>query len=98
MFYQTGTFNGIDTCSASSYGNFDFRSKLSAESEARSISNHLDIHAHLSKLREENTISEFVESGKREFANRYSSSIDYSRYRKGATFVSHEASVVLQRK
>jgi hypothetical protein len=96
MFHQTGTFNGIDTCSATSYGNFHFRSKLMAESEARSISNRPDINAHLSKLRSENVISKFVESGKRNFANRYSNSIDYPRFTKGATYVSLEASIVLQ--
>ena len=96
MFNQTGTFNGIDTCSATSYGNFDFISKLTAEAEARSIFNRSDINAHLSKLREENVISEYVESGRRDFATRFSRSKDYSRFVKGGTYVSLEASISLQ--
>ena len=31
LFHQTGSFNGIDTCSATSFGRFNFRSKLSME-------------------------------------------------------------------
>ena len=63
MFHQKGTFNGLDTCSAISYGNFDFTSKLTSEAEARSITNRPDINAHLSKLQNKNVISEFVEKG-----------------------------------
>ena len=96
MFQQTGTFNGIDTCSATSYGNFDFSSKLSAEAQARSISNRPDINAHLSRLRKEKVISEYVESGQREFADRFSSSLDYTRFTNGGTYVSLEASISLQ--
>lgn len=96
MFHQSGTFNGIDTCSATNYGNFDFSSKLTAEAEARSITNRPDINAHLSKLREENVISKYTELGRRDFAARFSRSIDYSRFVIGGTYVSLEASISLQ--
>ena len=67
------------------------------EAEARSITNRPDINAHLTKLKEDGVISEFVESGKRLFATRFSSSIDYSKYTKGATFVSLENSMSMQK-
>ena len=96
MFHQTGSFNGIDTCSATSFGEFNIQSKLLFEAEARSISNRPDINALLTKLREENIISPRIEDGRRSFASSFSSSTDYSRYWKGATYVSLESSIILQ--
>ena len=96
MFQQSGSFNGIDTCSATSYGRFDFNSKLIRESEARSIANRPDINAHLSKLREEDIISQYAEDGRRSFATSFSSTVNYERLAKGATYVSLESSVILQ--
>ena len=60
-----GIFNGIDTCSHTSYGNYNFRSKLSFEADALSISNRPDVNAHLRKLSNDNSMSEFVEKEKR---------------------------------
>ena len=96
LFQQTGSFNGIDTCSATSYGKFNFGSKLSMEAEARSISNRHDLNAHLSKLRQDGVISEFVEAGNRDFSKKHSSTIDYNKYIKDTTFVSLENSTILQ--
>ena len=96
LFQQTGSFNGIDTCSATSYDNFNFDSKLSMEVEARSISNRHDLNEHLNKLTQDGVLSEFVEKGKRDFAEKYSRTIDYSKYLKGATYVSLENSMILQ--
>jgi hypothetical protein len=96
MFHQTGSFNGIDTCSATSFGEFNIKSKLLFEAEARSIANRPDINALLTKLREEDIISPHIEDGRRSFASAFSSSTDYSRYWKGATYVSLESSVILQ--
>ena len=87
MFRQMGNFNGIDTCSATSYGDFSFKSLLQSEAQARSISNRPDINAHLSKLRKEEIISGYVEDGCREFASDYSLHIDYSKYAKGKYFL-----------
>ena len=83
MFKQTGNFNGIDTCSASSYGDFSEISLLSSEAEARSIYNRPDINAHLSKLTKEKVITSFVEDGARKFAKQYSDGINYSKYVQG---------------
>ena len=66
------------------------------EAEVRSISNRHDLSEHLNKLRQNGVISEFVETGKRDFAEKYSSTIDYSKFIKGATFVSLENSMILQ--
>ena len=64
MYHQNGNFNGTGTCSATSFGKFNFNSILSTEAKAISIMNCPDINAHLRKLRQNNIISEFVESGK----------------------------------
>ena len=96
MFQQTGSFNGIDTCSATSYGRFDFNSKSIRESESRSIFNRPYINVNLSKLREENIISQYVEDGRRSFASSFSSSVNYERLAKGSTYISLESSVILQ--
>ena len=47
---------------------------------------------------QDNIISEYVDSDKWAFSNRFSSTIDYLKYTKGATFVSIEASIILQDK
>ena len=94
--HQTGTFNGIDTCAATSYGNFNFRLLLLSQSKARSISNRPDVSAHLTKLKEEGEISKFVESGKRNFADEFSSSTGYSKHVEGARHISLEEIIMLQ--
>ena len=50
IFYQYEKLNGIDTCSASSYGNFDSTSNLLEEYEYRSMLNRPNINAHLKEL------------------------------------------------
>jgi hypothetical protein len=94
---QQGTFNGIDTCNTVTYGRFDFNSKLSSEAEARSIFNHPDINDYLTKLQNENIISQYVEKGKRDFLSRYTEGINYGKFITGATFVNLENSIILQR-
>ena len=96
LFHQTGSFNGTDTYFATSFGKLNVGSKLSIEVEARSISNRHDLNARLTNLRQDGVISEFVEAGKRDFAENFSSTIDYSKYIKGAAFVSLENSMLLQ--
>ena len=95
MFHQTGTFNGIETFSATRFGGFNFNSILYEEVEARSVVNCPDINAHLKKLRQENIISQFFKSGKQEFAPYFSSNIDDSKYSRVATFVSLEIIIIL---
>ena len=48
MHEQRGTFNGIDTCSITNFGNFDCCSYLRHESECRSIKFRPDINPLLS--------------------------------------------------
>ena len=50
----------------------------------------------MSKLREDNIISEYVESGWQVIAAKFSSDIDYTHYLRGGTYVSQEASIILQ--
>ena len=88
MFLQTGRFNGIGTCSATRFIILRFYYTLSAGDKTRSIVNIPYINAHLRKLGQENIISVFVEIGKREFAARFSSNIDYHKYSMGEIFVS----------
>ena len=64
MHEQRGTFNGIDTCNITSCRNFNFRSVLLRNAEARSIINRSDINALLSQMVEEGTMSKCVAEGK----------------------------------
>ena len=95
MFHQIVAFNGIETCSATSFINSDFKYILSTEAEAISITNLPDVNSRLSKLRQDNIISEYIESSKRAFSNRFSSTIDCFKYTKYAAFVSLEARMIL---
>ena len=97
IFHHSGTFDDIDTCSATSYWNFDSASKLLVESEARSIFNIPDINARLKKLMSESIISEFLESGKHDFSKEYLISINCPHHTKGSTYVILEASMILQK-
>ena len=90
------TFNGISTCSHTSYGNYNFRSNLSFEAETRSMSNRSDVNAHLSKLSNDNAMSEFIEKEKRCYAD-FLQTINCTQCSYGAAFVSLEASVILKR-
>ena len=97
MFQQCGTFNGIDTCSATMHGRFDLPpSLLLQESESRSIYNRSDINAHLSSLVSQGVISDVVAQSKVEAAQSFSQSVDYEKYYAGATYVSLENSMVMQ--
>ena len=97
MFQQMGSFNGIDTCSHRSYGNFSFWSKLSFEAGARSISNRPNINVHSRQLSSDKIMSEYIEKEKRCYAENFSQTMNYTQYNYGATFVSLEASIILQR-
>ena len=56
MFQQARTFNEIDTCINTSFGNFDFTFILNLELEACSRTNYSYIDVHLTKLRKANMI------------------------------------------
>ena len=87
MFHQTVTLNGIEKFSTTSFRNFHFKSILSTETEAISIKNRPDINAHLSKLRLEHIISEYVESGAREFYNISSIIVEYLKHKVHYTII-----------
>jgi len=72
MHTQTGTFNGLDTCSCTTFHKFDKCSKLSSEIVSRSITNRPDINAHVNTLVSENVLSNFAANGMREEALRIS--------------------------
>ena len=75
---------------------FGLKYILSAEDDAILIINCPDINDHLSKLSQEKVISEYFESIKISFSNRFSITIDYLKYTKGATFVSIGESMIFQ--
>lgn len=97
MYQQTGSFSGIDTCTQTSYGRFDFVSKLSREAEARSIANRPDINAHLNSLVDDEIMSDFLAEDKRKHAVEFSQEVNYEHYTYGSTYVPLEAAMVMQR-
>ena len=65
MHEQRGTFNGIDSYSLKYFHRFDFTSKISAESEARSLVNRMNINAILTQLTKENVIGIYIANSRR---------------------------------
>ena len=57
MSEQRGSFQGVDTCSVTNFGDFSFTSVLLDESESRSIALRPDINALLMKFQKENQLS-----------------------------------------
>ena len=97
MHEQRGTFNGIDTCNITSYRNFNFRSVLLRNAEARSIINRPDINALLSQMVEEGTMSKCVAEGKRVHAQKKFGDFNFHKYVVGATYVPLECAILMQR-
>ena len=77
MHKQRGTFNGIDTCSVTNYGNFDFCSKLLDKSKGRSIKNHPDTDDLLTLLSNAHIISANVTTTRREAGEEACEGIDF---------------------
>ena len=67
MSHKNGTFNVIETRSDTKFGIFNFKYVLSAEAKVIPIKNLPDINNKLIKTSQYNIISEYVDSGKREF-------------------------------
>jgi hypothetical protein len=97
MNEQRGSFNGIDTCSITNYGRFDFCSKLQHENECRSIGNRPDINALLTQLCKEKVMSKFVANIKRDDAELYCRDINFDVFTEGGTYVPIEAAMTMQR-
>ena len=96
MHEQKGSFNGIDTCSVTFFGKFDFQSTLSAVSDARALSQRPDINSHLTTLVKEKIISSDTASSRIAEAELISRTIDYEPYYNASTFVPLEKALSMQ--
>ena len=90
MFRQDRSFNGIDTCSSTSFGNFDFCSYLSAENEALCLNNRPDTNALLSTLAKKGFISDHVATTQRDASKLFPNHNDITL---GGTYVPLHASL-----
>ena len=97
MHEQRGTFNGIDTCSITNFGQFDMTSLLNAQSEARTIRNRPDINALLNQLVSQKKMSKFVANGRRKECKDITDGVNYNPYIYGSTFVPFETAIDIQR-
>jgi len=87
MFRQDGSFNGIDTCSCTLFGRFDFCSHLSGENEARAIRHRPDLSALLNQLVESGTMSSYIANCRRDNALKATEHIPFDKYYSSATYV-----------
>ena len=97
MHEQKGSFNGIDTCSVTLFGKFDFQSTLSAMNDARALSQRPDIHAHLNTLVKEKIISSTVASGRVDDAEFRSRDIDFEPYYNASTYIPLDITLSMQK-
>ena len=98
MHEQKGSFNGIDTCSVTLFGKFDFSSHLSSEDESRAISQRPDIHAHLvGTLVKEKIIPPNCAKARVEEARTSTRNINFEPYYKAATYVPLHVAVAMQK-
>ena len=97
MHEQRANFNGIDTCNISSYRKFDFVSSLLTELESVAIMNRPDINSLLNQLVDERILSKEAATGKRKYASTSTSSVDFSKYYRGATYISFESAMSMQK-
>ena len=93
MFRQDGSFNGIDTCSHTRFGRFDFCSYISSEDEALCLTHRPDCNALLTSLASEGVISDAIANDRRIAANARNQFLDYSDSTHGATYVPLQAAV-----
>eukprot|EP00957_Ditylum_brightwellii_P212249 15367136-Ditylum_brightwellii.AAC.1 len=96
MHKQHGTFNGIDTCSVTTFCKFDFISKLSCDAEARSIQTCPDINALLTTLAQQKVLSEFVVKERLKEAIALTDNIDFETYHESATYVPLQVAMYFQ--
>ena len=68
MHEQRGSFQGIDTCDVTDFGDFSFCSVLLDESESRSIINRPDINSLLDNLEQDGLMTSVTVEGLRERA------------------------------
>ena len=96
MHEQKGCYQGIDTCSLTRFHDFSYWSHLLHQSECLSISNRSDIVALLHKLKERSLLSniEKLKSASQDLMK----NINIGEYYKGATYISLEDAMALQKK
>ena len=87
MHEQRGTFNGIDTCSLTTFRQFNFTSTLHGEAETRAIVNRPDINSLLYSLTSKKFISKYGAELKRQEAKVLTEGIDFNQYYYGSTFI-----------
>ena len=97
MHEQRGSFQGIDTCTMTTFRDFSFCSRLLDESESRSIKYRADINCLLGNLEKEGYISSLQVDGMRKRAMEACPSDDVmKRCLSGATYVTLEDAMSLQ--
>ena len=85
VLWKRGTFNGIDTCSITTFGEFIFTSKLSSEITSRSICYHPEISSIMSGLFKKS--SSYGVNSLYQEAKIIGNSINFYRFVQGDTYV-----------
>ena len=98
MHEQRGCYQGIDTCSLSSVGNFSFLDPLLIESESLSLGNRSDIVSLLHKLQKAKKLSLSTTNQMLEKSMDIMSSVEIDSCCTGATYISIEDAICLQKK
>ena len=97
MNEQKGSFQGIDTCDITNFGDFTFTSKLLSENESISICNRADMNDLLEKSEKYGFISQTVKDHIKEIAKSSENNHEnMNKYLIGATYLSLHDSLILQ--
>ena len=97
MHEQRGSFQGVDTCDVTDFGDFSFTSVLLDESESRSVKNRPDINSLLNHYEKDGYMGSFTVNGIRERAKTAGPTDDMlKKCVEGATYVGLEDSMSMQ--
>ena len=98
MSEQRGSFQGVDTCSVTNFGDFSFTSVLLDESESRSIALRPDINALLMKFQKENQLSIGAVNAMRQRARLLhpDPNTEFKEYMSGSTYVPFNDAMLTQ--
>ena len=80
MHEHRGTFNGLDSFSITYFHCFDFILKLSADSEAMSLMNCMNINAPFTQLTEEKAIGKCIANSTREKYLKMTKNINFTAF------------------
>ena len=95
---QRGSFNGIDTCNITNFGDFSYCSKLMDESESRAIAHRPDINALLSNHLKSHILSKEAVKNMRDSAkSKFPNNDVLIEYWQGATYIPFDDAIELQR-